>query len=47
MLATNSLAATLKRLEGNSEASEFAKLIDKYYKKRYGFVPRQVIQLTT
>lgn len=39
-LATSSLKALLQRLAGNDEAMAFAVLIDRYFKKRDGFVPR-------
>jgi RNA polymerase sigma factor (sigma-70 family) len=45
MLATNTLEPTLARLKDNPAAQAFAKQIDKYYKRRDGFVPQKVRDL--
>lgn len=47
MLATNTLDATIRRLSDSFvlsryQAVEFAKTIDKWYKKRDGFIPKRV-----
>lgn len=47
-LSTSNLSATISKLSqlpDAQEAIEFAKMIDKYYGKRDGHVPRKVIAL--
>jgi hypothetical protein len=51
MLAINTLdaaTATIERFNDSAvsvEASDFARRIDKFYRKRDGFVPRRVIDI--
>ena len=49
MLAQNTFGPTMTRLKSSGfltkELEEWAIKIDKYYKKRDGYVPRQVIKL--
>lgn len=50
LLSVNTLEATLYKIRQSHlnevvEGVEFAKLINKYYKKRDGFVPRPVIKM--
>lgn len=43
-LSIDTLENTLRKIVGE-ELKEFAKQIDKHYKKRDGFIPREVLRI--
>jgi hypothetical protein len=44
-LATSSTATVKTKLAGNSEAISFIEKIEKYFVKKDGFIPKQVLKI--